>query len=165
MTWHASASTRSPARSVGLRRAEIARLRFADISETEIYVIGKGGHHRRVPLHPHLRTEVRAAASRRARHLETHAPPAEDWLLPNPAGDAHLTEHHLGALVSRLLPPGWTLHTLRHRFATAAYAATRDLRAVQDLLGHARPETTARYAAVPDGALLAAVHGIPVVGL
>ena len=48
----------------------------------------------------------------------------------------------------------------RHRFATQAYRTGRDLRAVQELLGHAKPETTARYAAVPDGSLAAAVAGV-----
>jgi integrase/recombinase XerC len=62
--------------------------------------------------------------------------------------------------VARVLPEGFTTHSLRHRFATAAYGVERDLRAVQELLGHAKPETTARYAAVPDGALAAAVAGV-----
>jgi site-specific recombinase XerC len=44
----------------------------------------------------------------------------------------------------------------RHRFATTAYAAERDLLAVQQLLGHSRPEVTARYTALPGDALRAA---------
>ena len=53
-------------------------------------------------------------------------------------------------------------HTLRHRFATTAYGVERDLRAVQELLGHSKPETTARYVAVPEGALRTAVAGVTV---
>ncbi|HET6299160.1 MAG TPA: site-specific integrase, partial [Kribbella sp.] len=60
----------------------------------------------------------------------------------------------------RLLLGDWTGHSLRHRFASAAYAVDRDLRAVQELLGHSKPETTARYVATPDGALRAAVAGV-----
>lgn len=53
---------------------------------------------------------------------------------------------------------GWTAHTFRHRLATRAYAGTRDLLAVSELLGHSRPETTQRYVLLPDDALVAAVE-------
>jgi site-specific recombinase XerD len=43
-------------------------------------------------------------------------------------------------------------HALRHTGATLAYRYTRDLRAVQDMLGHQAPKTTARYARVVDRA-------------
>ena len=65
----------------------------------------------------------------------------------------------IGKALSRMLGPGWTAHTLRHRFASRAYAVDRDLRSVQELLGHSKPETTMRYTAIPDGALRAAVMG------
>ena len=79
------------------------------------------------------------------------------WLFPSPSQPGPLTPAHVGVIVSRLLPDGWTCHTLRHRCATVAYAATRDLRAVQDLLGHAKPETTARYTLVPVDSVRAAM--------
>jgi len=50
------------------------------------------------------------------------------------------------------------LHGLRHRFATRAYARSRDLRAVQELLGHASPAITQRYVAVSDMNLRAAMN-------
>lgn len=59
--------------------------------------------------------------------------------------------------MARALPGGWTAHTLRHRFATVAYAGTRDLLAVQDMLGHSKPETTRGYIEMPQDALRAAV--------
>jgi site-specific recombinase XerD len=40
-----------------------------------------------------------------------------------------------------------TAHQLRHWFATQAYRGSRDLRVVQELLGHASPTTTAIYTA------------------
>jgi site-specific recombinase XerD len=43
-------------------------------------------------------------------------------------------------------------HALRHTGATLAYRYTHDLRAVQDMLGHQDPKTTARYARVVDRA-------------
>lgn len=122
----------------GLRRGEIARVRREDVEivlvDYALRVVGKGSHVRLVPLPDSLARDLLAA------------PPG--WLFPSPAG-GHLTEHHVGKLVSALMPPGWTCHTLRHRCATVAHRATRDLRAVQELLGHAKPETTARYTESP----------------
>lgn len=66
--------------------------------------------------------------------------------------DGHISPGYLSRLISRLLPPGVTMHGLRHRFATRAYAIDRDTFAVQQLLGHASPVTTQRYAQVPDSA-------------
>lgn len=130
----------------GLRRGEIAAARREDVEPDllgySLRVTGKGSHVRMVPLP----ADLAAAILRR---------PA-GWLFPSSHG-GHLTPHHLGKVVSRNLPPGLTTHTLRHRCATVAYAATRDLRAVQELLGHAKPETTAIYTAVPDGAVRAAM--------
>lgn len=133
----------------GMRRGEIARTRrehvVPDLVGHSLHVIGKGGHERLVPLPRDLAREM----------LES--PPG--WLFPSSArAGAHLTPHHVGKLVSRHLPEGWTTHTLRHRCATVAYASTRDLRAVQELLGHAKPETTARYTQVPVDAIRQAVN-------
>jgi integrase/recombinase XerC len=49
------------------------------------------------------------------------------------------------------------MHTLRHRFASRAYRGTRNLRAVQTLLGHASIATTERYTAVDDAEMRAAM--------
>lgn len=132
----------------GLRRGEIARCRREDVVPDlwghSLRVDGKGGHVRSVPLPEEL-----------AQIILEHPP---SWLFPSPAaGGGPLTPHHVGKIVSRLLPDGWTCHTLRHRCATVAYASTRDLRAVQELLGHAKPETTARYTQVPVDAVRQAV--------
>ncbi|MDE9365485.1 tyrosine-type recombinase/integrase [Luteipulveratus sp. YIM 133132] len=131
----------------GLRRGEIARVRGRDLepdlSGWSLRVVGKGGHVRLVPV----TADVAARIRRRG----------EDWTFPTPRG-GHLTPHHLAKLVSALLPDGVTTHSLRHRCATTAYAATRDLRAVQDLLGHSKPETTAGYVLTPQGAVRAAVE-------
>jgi len=55
---------------------------------------------------------------------------------------------------------GWTAHTLRHRFATRAYAGDRDILSVQQLLGHSSVATTQRYTAPPDDALRKAVMSV-----
>lgn len=55
-----------------------------------------------------------------------------------------------------------TLHQLRHRFGTGTYHATRDLRVVQELMGHSSPVTTAGYAAFDNPDAVAAVQALPV---
>lgn len=80
----------------------------------------------------------------------------DGWAFPNGKG-SHLSPGHVGRLLSRAMPEGWTAHTLRHRMASTAYAATRDLLAVGAVLGHSRPETTQRYVRLPDDAVRAAV--------
>ena len=55
-----------------------------------------------------------------------------------------------------------TLHQLRHRFGTATYAASLDIRVVQELMGHVSPVTTAGYAAYSNGEALAAVQALAV---
>ncbi len=136
----------------GLRRGEICRVHLSDVAETlggwDLVVHGKGRKDRVVPL----ADDVADAVLRRCRRDE-----AEGWCFPG-ADAGHLSPGHVGKLISRALPDGWTAHTLRHRFATAAYAGTRDLAAVQELLGHSRPETTRRYIAVPTDYLRAAVR-------
>lgn len=101
---------------------------------------------RLVPLEDDLARAIRE----RARELDS------PWLFPSSHG-SHLTEAHLGKLVARHLARDLTTHTLRHRCGTVAYAGTRDLRAVQELLGHAKPETTMLYTAIPDQDIRAAM--------
>jgi integrase/recombinase XerC len=133
----------------GLRRGEVARTRREDVVQDvtggwSLIVQGKGGHERAVPL---LDETARLILAR-----------PEGWLFPSPRRPGqHLTPAHLGKLVAAELPHGYTMHSLRHRCGTVAYQATGDLRAVQELLGHAKPETTAIYTAVPGSAIRAAV--------
>lgn len=126
----------------GLRASEIARVHSADLVGDELIVKGKGGRVRAVPI-----IDRRLAG----RLLEL-----EGWAFPNGLG-SHLSPGHVTKLLSAQMPAGWTAHTLRHRFATVAYAGTRDLLAVGQVLGHSRPETTQRYVRIPGDAIRAAV--------
>jgi integrase len=125
----------------GLRRAEIARVRREDLTEDgKLYVRGKGGKDRVIPVNPHTRRAIEARPA--------------GWLFPGRfSGHMHpaTVQKHVKAAA------GVSPHPLRHRFATRAYAGTRNLFAVQDLLGHASPETSRVYVALADDALLEAV--------
>ena len=132
----------------GLRRGEIAQISRDDLTRDlmgySLRVHGKGGKVRTVPLtEPLARVLVEYLGCRY-------------WLFPSPAG-GHLTPRHVGKLASKVMPDIWTLHTLRHRFATVAYDGTRDLIIVQQLLGHSSVATTQRYIATPQDRLRAAV--------
>lgn len=130
----------------GLRRSEVAAARTdhlePDLVGYSLRVEGKGGHVRMVPLPDGLVAEIQRREP--------------GWLFPSSHG-GHLTPHHLAKLVAECLPDGLTMHTLRHRAASAAYAGTRDLRSVQELLGHASPVTTQMYVQVPDDGVRAAM--------
>ena len=128
----------------GLRRSEIAALQTRALVGDTLRVKGKGGKVRVVPV---LNAELLAA-------LEAIPP---GFVFPG-NDHGHQSPNWVGRQMARALGPGWTAHTLRHRFATMAYSHGRDLLSVQELLGHSKPETTARYTAVPDGALRAAVE-------
>lgn len=128
----------------GLRRGEVAGVHASHVHRAGagyvLRVTGKGGHVRSVPLPPHLARRITAGGS---------------WLIPG--GDqGHISPGWLGKRISRYLPAGVTPHKLRHRFATAAYRASHDLRAVQTLLGHASVATTQVYVAVDNDAVRAA---------
>jgi len=135
----------------GLRRAEIAQVHTQDITDDltgrTLTVHGKGGKTRRVPLHPDL-AELLTCAT-------------DGYLFPGRRPGTHLHPQHVGDLLARALGPGWGAHSLRHRFATDTYRGSRDIRAVQELLGHAQVSTTQIYVQVPDGDLRAAVLSLP----
>lgn len=128
----------------GLRRAEISRVHSHHIVESRLYVYGKGRRERMVPLHPILLAELVAQPA--------------GYLFPGKV-DGHLSADRVGVVMAALLGDGWTAHTLRHRFATKAYAIERDMLAVQKLLGHSSPVTTMRYTLLPPDAMNRAVLG------
>lgn len=130
----------------GLRRAEIAGLHSRDIGSSSLRITGKGGKVRNVPMHPDL---AAALAGR------------SGYMFPSRRG-GHASPDWIGKQIKDALgeKSGWTAHSLRHRFATRAYATERDMLAVQQLLGHSSVATTQRYTQVPDDALARAVANV-----
>lgn len=143
------------AAEVGLRRAEVAQVHTRDVfvshGAAQLLVNGKGGKQRILPISDELAETIRCGA---AGH--TPAMPSHGWLFPDGFG-GHISPLWVGTLVSRALPDGYTMHKLRHRFASRAYRGTRNLRAVQTLLGHSSIATTERYTAVDDDEIRAAM--------
>lgn len=132
----------------GLRRGEIARVHsddvVADSTGRSLIVRGKGDKQRIVPLPDDLACIIMDARG---------------YLFPGRFG-GYVEESYIGDHISRLLPDGYAAHTLRHRFATTAYAATHDLFVVAELLGHESVETTEHYVAMSDGRLREATAAV-----
>jgi site-specific recombinase XerD len=135
----------------GLRRGEIARVHsddvVADSAGRSLIVRGKGDKQRIVPLPDDLADIIMDARG---------------YLFPG-RFVGHVEESYIGDHISHLLPDGYAAHTLRHRFATTAYAATHDLFVVAELLGHESVETTEHYVAMPDGRLREATAAVRLV--
>lgn len=133
------------AAEAGLRRAEVAGIGTGDLMQDlagwSLLVHGKGGRDRMVPLGDSLALALRAACMA-----------GGGWAFPGRCG-GHLSPRWVGKLATHALPGDWTLHSLRHRFATRAHDGTHDLIAVQRLLGHASVATTQRYVATGQDAL------------
>lgn len=139
--------------AAGLRVAELAALRVRDINvaRSTVFVHGGKGRKDRITL------------------LSAQLTPALQWITKNrTANEAlipsnidggplsirsfqHIVEH---AAEKAGLQGRVSCHTLRHSFATHLLEAGTDIRFIQELLGHARIETTARYTHVKNPAAM-----------
>ena len=137
----------------GLRISEALALTRADLESAVIRVTGKGGKVRMVPLIPAVRKSIDL-------YLELcpfELAPEEPLFRGVKGGvlSPRLIQLRVAQLRSALgLPPSATPHALRHSFATHLLSAGGDLRAIQELLGHASLSTTQIYTAVDTGRLL-----------
>lgn len=124
----------------GLRRAEIAGLHTDDISDGKLWVRGKGGKRRQIPI-----------TSVVLQRLLAEAP--EGYLFPGRFPDRPVTPDYVGRRLSKLLGRGWTAHSLRHRYASVVYNGSHNVLALQKLMGHSSPETTQRYVELDEASL------------
>lgn len=134
------------ARYACLRLTELTTLHMDHRDGERLHVRGKGDKDRVV----YLNDDVRRAL----RRLEVQQP--YGYYFPGGTG-GHLHPQSVHKIVKRLT--GWHPHALRHAGATAAYRTTRDLRAVQAMLGHSSLATTQRYLHLDDDAMRAAAEG------
>lgn len=135
--------------SSGLRRAELLALDFGDgrldLREGLVTVTGKGAKTRTVPVGSRAREALAAWLAVRAQI----ARPAERALFVGARG-ARMSASTLAARLNawaaaqgaggRVHP-----HVLRHSFASHVLQSSQDLRAVQEMLGHASISTTQIY--------------------
>jgi site-specific recombinase XerD len=149
----------------GLRVSELCGLDIGslDLERAAVTVWGKGAKERRVPLSTPSVAALRAWL--RVRH-DVVAEPAVD-AAGRPAGPARaalfgnergnrLTPRDVRRILDRRSPSPTHPHALRHSFATHLLDGGADLRAVQELLGHADVATTQRYTHVSRERLRAA---------
>jgi integrase/recombinase XerC len=143
----------------GLRLSEALGLSRAEAPTGEqLTITGKGRKERQLPVLPAVRTAI-------ADYLAVcpHALAADDPLFVGARGGPlhpRLVQRQMESLRGFLgLPATATPHALRHSFATHLLGAGGDLRAIQELLGHASLSTTQRYTSVETERLLAVYDG------
>ena len=140
--------------ATGMRVSELVALpRSVLIGDARMLTIkGKGGRERLVPLNASARTAL-------DRYLEIGSGTEEGisttvatkWLFPSTSAQGHLTRQRFGqdlkelAIECDLDPDRVSPHVLRHAFASHLLDRGADLRAVQQLLGHADISTTEIY--------------------
>ena len=138
----------------GLRISEALDLKAAVLPLGEsLRVTGKGGKERIVPVVPAARAAVETYMRVCPFQIEPDAP-----IFRGVRGGV-LNPRHIQKVMEQAraqlgLPASATPHAMRHSFATHLLNAGGDLRAIQELLGHASLSTTQAYTAVDTARLL-----------
>lgn len=164
--------------ATGLRVSELVSMpRNALKGDDQILtIIGKGGRERIVPLHAPARQALQdyhAAIAQSAESKPESAQktrPAQDdkyaaqWMFPSRGKAGHLTRQRLAQELKQLAESldmdatRISPHVLRHAFASHLLERGADLRAVQQLLGHADISTTQIYTHILEERLKKLVH-------
>ncbi len=140
----------------GLRISEALSLTpadFGDKNTTSIYVTGKGGKTRLVPVIPAVHEAIDDYLS----CCPFILPPDQPLFRGVRGGKLQraIVERAVQQLRSSLgLPDSVTPHALRHSFATHLLSRGGDLRTIQELLGHASLSTTQIYTGVDTDRLM-----------
>jgi integrase/recombinase XerD len=144
--------------ATGLRVSELVGLTVRAVTSDDAFLAirGKGGRERLVPVSDQARKVLK-------NYLKTLGADAK-WLFPSHGASGCLTRQHFalelkslaaacGLDLSKISP-----HVLRHAFASYLLECGADLRAVQQMLGHADISTTQIYTHVQAGRLQAVVE-------
>jgi integrase/recombinase XerC len=134
---------------------------WLSLTEAEVIVTGKGAKRRSVPVGRDALTALRAWLSERERFLTLKSLPDERALFLSRRGQRLSARSVQLRLKRRGIAQGVAAsvhpHMLRHSFASHLLQSSGDLRAVQELLGHASIASTQVYTAL-DFQRLAAVY-------
>lgn len=153
----------------GLRLSELVGLDLDDVnlSARVVRVLGKGRKERIVPFNRTAADALRAWLADREQFGSQRAQAPAVRLRPRATAEPVFLNYKGGRLSTRSVDKlvrryvaacstrfGISPHALRHSFATHLLEAGADLRAIQELLGHARLSTTQRYTHVNAAQLL-----------
>lgn len=154
--------------ATGMRVSELVSLPRAALRGDPRFltVRGKGGRERLVPLNDAAVEAVRDHIASEPLQDPSSHPPSR-WLFPSGSQGGHLTARRFAQLLKDLAisadldPAGISPHVLRHAFASHLLAGGADLRAVQQMLGHADITTTQIYTHVLEERLHALLEHHP----
>jgi len=141
----------------GLRCSELIELRVGDLDlghEPTIFVRkGKGDKEREVPISGELKNRLR-------RWIRKYGLSDEDYVLTRRYSRMGLHDQFKKALEAAGLPDRYSLHSMRHTYGTYLYERERDLRLVQRMMGHSKPQVTQIYVGVTKEAAFRQVNGL-----
>jgi integrase/recombinase XerC len=147
----------------GIRNAELVGINLTDIhwANEAILVRGKGRKERYVPLGDVAASALRAYLPERGARLQAAKRSSDALLLGRDLrGSGRLTTRSIQRIVKQVaveqgLAADVHPHTLRHAFGAHMLEEGADLRAIQELMGHARLSTTQRYTQITNNQITA----------
>jgi tyrosine recombinase XerC len=136
--------------ATGLRISEVWGLDLADLdmSERLVRVFGKGRKERVVPFGQNVLPHLQRYLASRSVFLQEKGTVSDALLLNNRGkrlGRATIAKDLQQLVADAAIQSHVSPHTLRHSFATHLLEAGADIRAIQELLGHASLATTQKY--------------------
>jgi integrase/recombinase XerD len=148
--------------ATGLRVSELVGLKKQAVAKGPQFILvkGKGGRERMVPVSRTACAAVEAYLAALRAESDADTP----WLFPSHGDQGHLTRQHFALELKALAAEAGlgadriSPHVLRHAFASHLLAGGADLRAVQQMLGHADIATTQIYTHVQTDRLRSAVE-------
>ena len=153
--------------ATGLRVSELVSLPLTATQGDPrvLYVQGKGGRERMVPMSAPAKSALKNYLAVRSEFVPKAHASAARYLFPSRGRQGHLTRLRFSQLLSEIAveagldPRSISPHVLRHAFASHLLNHGADLRAVQTMLGHADISTTQIYTHVLEERLQALVRG------